>query len=450
MFKKIWNKITGKQEENQEILEMRQEEAVAEPQISTEFEMQFKPDISPEVEKTVEGKPTVETEVIAVKELQVAEEPELIKEQLTVEEPAMSEEPVITEEAQIVQEPRVIEEAMEVEETQPLSAVEIQPEAEILEQVETAETEQKKGFFKKLFAGLDKTRKNITDKIDNLINNYGKIDDELFEELEEILIMSDISMDTSMALISNLKEELIKRKISDAGLVKSTLRDVIVNFLNTEEEAKMPDTYPTIMLVIGVNGAGKTTTIGKLAHKYKSRGKSVILAAADTFRAAAIDQLQVWGERSGVRVIAHAEGSDPSAVIFDAINAAKSSKADILICDTAGRLHNKVNLMNELNKMFRIIEREYPEAKREVLIVLDATTGQNALNQAKLFKEVADITGLVLTKLDGAAKGGFVLSIKHDLQIPLKLIGVGEGIEDLQDFKPLSFANALMDIKEED
>ena len=306
----------------------------------------------------------------------------------------------------------------------------------------------KKGFFKKLFEGLDKTRKNITDKIDNLINNYGKIDDDLFDELEEILIMSDISMDTSMALISSLREELIKRKITDASLVKSTLRDVIVNFLNTEEEAKICDHYPTIILVIGVNGAGKTTTIGKLANKYKNSGKSVILAAADTFRAAAIDQLQVWGNRSGVRVIAHAEGSDPSAVIFDAINAAKSSKTDILICDTAGRLHNKVNLMNELNKMFRIIEREYPEANKEVLIVLDATTGQNAINQAKLFKEVADITGLVLTKLDGAAKGGFVLSIKHDLQIPLKLIGVGEGIDDLQEFKPVAFANALMDIDE--
>ncbi len=301
------------------------------------------------------------------------------------------------------------------------------------------------GFFKRLFSGLDKTRKQFTDRIDQLINNYGQIDDALFDELEEILITADIGMDTTMRLIEKLKEALKLRKINDASMVKDVLKDVMAEMLSTADEAKLKVDSPSVVLVIGVNGAGKTTSIGKISNLLKSEGKSVLLAAADTFRAAAIDQLVVWGKRSGVEVIAQAEGSDPASVVFDAIQAAKSRKSDVLIVDTAGRLHNKVNLMNELAKIFRIIDREYPGASREVLLVLDATTGQNAIQQAKLFQEVAPITGVVLTKLDGTAKGGFIFAVKETLGIPVKLIGVGEGIMDLQHFDPMRFAHALMD-----
>ncbi len=303
--------------------------------------------------------------------------------------------------------------------------------------------EEKVGFFRGLFSGLEKTRKNIGSKIDNLINNYAEIDDDLFEEIEEILITADISYDSVMKLVDSLKEELVSRKIKDVSKVKGVLRDVMASSLEDENSVIKVD-KPTVILVIGVNGAGKTTTIGKLASRYIQDDKKVILAAADTFRAAAIDQLKVWSERSGATFIAHEEGSDPSAVIFDGLRAAKARKADVLICDTAGRLHNKVNLMNELRKMHGIIDREFPEANKEVLLVLDATTGQNAVNQAKLFKEVADITGLVITKLDGTAKGGFVFSIKDELGIPVKLIGVGEKIGDLRDFNAEDFASAII------
>lgn len=310
--------------------------------------------------------------------------------------------------------------------------------------IDTEENNEKQSFFKKIFKGLDKTRKNITDKIDQLIHNYGKIDDDLFEELEETLITSDISVDASMKIIDSLKNELKLRKINDMSLVKSVLVEVIIKYLNTEQESIIDVERPTVIFVIGVNGAGKTTSIGKMAHLYKNRGKKVILAAADTFRAAAIDQLEEWAKRSGVDIVTKNEGSDPSSVIYDAIAIAKSKKADILICDTAGRLHNKVNLMNELQKMFRVINKEYGDANIEVLLVLDATTGQNAISQAKLFKEAAPITGLVLTKLDGSAKGGFVISIKNDLNIPVKFVGIGEKIDDLEMFNPTDFAKAIM------
>ena len=310
--------------------------------------------------------------------------------------------------------------------------------------IDTEENNEKQSFFKKIYKGLDKTRKNITDKIDQLIHNYGKIDDDLFEELEETLITSDISVDASMKIIDSLKNELKLRKINDMSLVKSVLVEVIIKYLNTEQESIIDVERPTVIFVIGVNGAGKTTSIGKMAHLYKNRGKKVILAAADTFRAAAIDQLEEWAKRSGVDIVTKNEGSDPSSVIYDAIAIAKSKKADILICDTAGRLHNKVNLMNELQKMFRVINKEYGDANIEVLLVLDATTGQNAISQAKLFKEAAPITGLVLTKLDGSAKGGFVISIKNDLNIPVKFVGIGEKIDDLEMFNPTDFAKAIM------
>lgn len=323
-------------------------------------------------------------------------------------------------------------------------------EANRVEQAEVEKEEEaapkKKSFFGKLMDGLNKTRKGITDQIDNLLNNYGEIDEDLFEELEEILIMADVGMNTTMKIIDELRDELVARKIKDSSLVKDVLHDVIEKFLTEDYNSELNiEPSPAIVLVIGVNGAGKTTSIGKMAHKFKSEGKSVLLAAADTFRAAAIDQLKVWGERVDVNVIAHTEGSDPAAVIFDGIQAAKSRNVDVLICDTAGRLHNKKNLMNELAKIFKVIEREHPEATKEVLLVLDATTGQNAIQQAKLFRETAAITGIVLTKLDGTAKGGVVLAVNDELNIPVKMIGVGEGMEDLQEFDPKSFVKALMD-----
>lgn len=313
------------------------------------------------------------------------------------------------------------------------------------EQEEAAEgtpEEKKKGFFAKLKEGLDKTRRNIIDGVDSVLGSFTKIDEDLFEELEEALIMADLGVQTTMEIVNRLRSRVKKERATDPALVKGMLVEEITAMLSEgEEKEEMP--MPTVMLVIGVNGVGKTTTIGKLAHSFKEDGKSVLLAAADTFRAAAIDQLEIWGERAGIEVIKHEENSDPAAVVFDAVHAAKNKKADLLICDTAGRLHNKKNLMEELKKIARVIEREYPDANREVYLVLDATTGQNALQQARLFQEVAEITGIILTKLDGTAKGGIVVAIKNELKIPVRFIGVGEGIEDLQKFDAADFAKAL-------
>lgn len=305
-------------------------------------------------------------------------------------------------------------------------------------------SEKKQGFFAKIKAGLSKTRNNIMSGVDNVLKSFVKIDEDLFEELEEALIMADIGVETSLYIIEKLRERVKDERATEASQVKGLLVKVISEILEKDDEP-LNLTSPSVILVIGVNGVGKTTTIGKLAHNYKSEGKSVLLAAADTFRAAAIDQLQIWGDRNDCEVIKHQENSDPAAVVFDAVNAAKARKTDVLICDTAGRLHNKKNLMEELRKISRVIDREYPEAHIEVFLVLDATTGQNALQQAKLFKEVADITGLVLTKLDGTAKGGIVIAIKHDMNIPVRYIGVGEQINDLQPFDSREFAKALFD-----
>lgn len=301
----------------------------------------------------------------------------------------------------------------------------------------------KMGFFAKLKAGLDKTRKNILGGVDGVLGAFTKIDEDLFEELEEALIMADLGVQTTMDIVENLRKRVKREHATDPSVIKDMLIDEITAILEegAEEEESLPS--PSVLLVIGVNGVGKTTTIGKLAHNYKEEGKSVMLAAADTFRAAAIDQLEIWGERNNVPVIKQAENSDPAAVVFDAVHEARKQNADLLICDTAGRLHNKKNLMEELKKIARVIEREYPAAHKEVYLVLDATTGQNALQQAKLFKEVADITGIVLTKLDGTAKGGIVVAIKSELQIPVRYIGVGEGIHDLQKFNAAEFAGAL-------
>lgn len=299
------------------------------------------------------------------------------------------------------------------------------------------------GFFNKLKDGLSKTKNNLTDKISDLLTGTVSIDEDMYEELEEILISADIGVETTLHIIDRLKEKIREEKIKDPAEVKPCLKNVLMELLGEEKGNIVPKSTPQIVLVIGVNGVGKTTSIGKMASKLKKDGYKVIMAAADTFRAAAIDQLQVWSERAGVDIVKHQEGSDPAAVVFDAIQAAKARKTDVLICDTAGRLHNKKNLMDELGKINRVIDREFEEAHKETLLVLDATTGQNAVIQAKQFMETCPLDGIVLTKLDGTAKGGIVISIKHQLNVPVKLIGVGEGIEDLQDFDPQDFVEAL-------
>ena len=298
------------------------------------------------------------------------------------------------------------------------------------------------GIFSKISDGLKKTRDSMSSAFDSIFSSFKKVDDEFYEELEEILIMSDVGVVTAEKIIERLKQKVKEEKLTEAGEIKTAIRDIVKDMLIGGEEMQL-NTKPSVILMIGVNGAGKTTTIGKLALKFKNDGKKVILGAADTFRAAAIEQLEVWAERAGVQMIKHAEGADPAAVVFDTIAAGKARGEDIIICDTAGRLQNKKNLMDELNKISRIIERELPEADKEVLLVLDATTGQNAVSQARLFKEAAGITGIVLTKLDGTARGGVVIAIRDELQIPVKYIGVGEGIDDLQLFNAEAFADAL-------
>lgn len=298
-------------------------------------------------------------------------------------------------------------------------------------------------FFDKLKEGLTKTKDGFTDKISSVLNLAVTIDEDLYEELEEILVTADIGVDTSIKIIDKLRERVKEEKIKDPAEIKPCLKRVILEILGEEKGSITPDTTPKVMLVIGVNGVGKTTSIGKVSAKLKDKGYKVIMAAADTFRAAAIDQLEVWSSRAKVDIIKHQEGSDPGAVVFDAVQAAKSRKADVLICDTAGRLHNKKNLMNELSKINKILEREYGDASKETLLVLDATTGQNAVIQAKEFMSACPIDGIILTKLDGTAKGGVIISIKDQLDIPVKLIGVGEGIDDLQEFNPEEFVEAL-------
>lgn len=300
------------------------------------------------------------------------------------------------------------------------------------------------GFFTKIKSGLQKTRAALKNSVDNVIKSFHKIDEEFFEELEEILITSDIGVSTSVKICDELRKRVKEKGITDPLDIKSEMKEIIVEMLGEDKPLDL-STKPSVIVVIGVNGAGKTTTIGKLSAQLKNSGKKVVVAAADTFRAAAIDQLEVWTKRSEVDIVKHAEGSDPAAVVFDGISAAKARNADVLICDTAGRLHNKKNLMNELQKISRIIHTQCEESSVETLLVLDATTGQNAVNQTKQFMEVADITGIVLTKLDGTAKGGIIISIADELKIPVKLIGVGEQIDDLQTFSRTDFANALFD-----
>ena len=307
------------------------------------------------------------------------------------------------------------------------------------------------GLFGKLKESLSKTKASINEKIESVVSIFKTVDEELFEELLDVLIMSDLGVSTAEDVIEKLRAAAKEKHIVKSDELKTELRRILIEILTDGEQSELKlEGQPAVIMVIGVNGVGKTTTIGKMAYMFKSQGKKVIIAAADTFRAAAIEQLEVWAERAGAEVIKQQEGSDPAAVIYDAIGAAVKRKADILLCDTAGRLHNKKNLMEELKKIYRILDKELPNSSEEVLLVLDATTGQNAVSQAKLFKEAADITGIALTKLDGTAKGGIVFAIKNDYDIPVKIIGLGEKIDDMEMFNPEEFVNAIIEAEEEE
>ncbi len=306
------------------------------------------------------------------------------------------------------------------------------------------------GLFGKLKEGLSKTKESINEKFNSVIRTFKKIDDDLFDELEEVLITADLGVNTSMEIIEKLRETAEEKKLKDSCELKKELNQIMRDILTEGDNSVSLYGTPAVIMVIGVNGVGKTTSVGKLANLYKNQGKSVLIAAADTFRAAAIDQLQIWADRADVQIIKQQEGSDPAAVVFDAVNAAKARNIDVLLCDTAGRLHNKKNLMQELKKIYKILDRELPDSSKEILLVLDATTGQNAVRQAEEFREAANITGIILTKLDGTAKGGIVLAIKNDYGIPVKFVGVGEKIDDLEPFDPNEFADAIISPDDED
>ena len=458
-------------------------EEVAEPEtVETELEEVTEPEtVETEPEEVAEPE-TVETEPEEIAEPETVEtEPEEIAEPETEEvEPEEVAEPETEEsESEEVAEPETeeseSEEVAEPEtvETEPEEVAE--PEAEASESEELDETEaeaseseeldeteaeasepeepqepekkKKKGFFEKIRDGLRKTKDSVIAKMQLVLNAFTKIDEDLFDQLEETMIMGDMGAETSIEICDQLRKRVKERGITDPKQIMGLIQEIIGEMLGEDQTLQL-QTKPSVIMVIGVNGAGKTTTIGKLCHQLKEDGKKVIVAAADTFRAAAIDQLEVWTDRAGVELVKHAEGSDPAAVVYDAIEAAKARNCDVLICDTAGRLHNKKNLMQELAKINRIIENKAAGCDKEILLVLDATTGQNAVNQARLFKEVADITGIVLTKLDGTAKGGIIVSIKNELEIPVKLIGVGEKIDDLQPFHARDFVNALFETEE--
>ena len=303
------------------------------------------------------------------------------------------------------------------------------------------------GFFEKIKAGLSKTKENIQHGLNEIFATFRKVDEEFLDELFELLLLSDVGYETAEEIIEELRKRAKLEKIEDAQTLKTVLRDIIAEKMTGENELVI-NPQPSVIVVVGVNGVGKTTTIGKLANLLKQQGKKVIIAAADTFRAAAIEQVEIWAERAGIDIVKHKDGSDPASVVYDAIQAAKAREADVVICDTAGRLHNKKGLMDELAKITRVVSKELPDADKEILLVLDATTGQNAIVQAQNFKEATSVTGVVLTKLDGTAKGGVTLSVRDIAQIPIKLVGVGEKIDDLQPFVPVEFANALLDMEE--
>ena len=394
-----------------------------------------------------------EPETIKVEPETVEPEPEAVAESETVEpEPeAVAEPETVETELEEVTEPETVEtepEEVAEPETEEVESEEFEePEASEPEEPQEPEKKKKKGFFEKIRDGLRKTKDSVIAKMQLVLNAFTKIDEDLFDQLEETMIMGDMGAETSIEICDQLRKRVKERGITDPKQIMGLIQEIIGEMLGEDQTLQL-QTKPSVIMVIGVNGAGKTTTIGKLCHQLKEDGKKVIVAAADTFRAAAIDQLEVWTDRAGVELVKHAEGSDPAAVVYDAIEAAKARNCDVLICDTAGRLHNKKNLMQELAKINRIIENKAAGCDKEILLVLDATTGQNAVNQARLFKEVADITGIVLTKLDGTAKGGIIVSIKNELEIPVKLIGVGEKIDDLQPFHARDFVNALFETEE--
>lgn len=438
MLKKLFGFGKKKDKEIDENLKEDQQvetqEAQAEP-VAEEI-----PELEEELEEAADsaGELQAEAEVEVAEELQSASAEEAA-------EPEAQMEPEEDPEDEREENPEQEEEQKE----------EWEEEQEEAQEPQAAEPEAPaKGFFARLKEGLSKTTQSFTSKLDNLFKGYKTIDEDIYEELEEILITADVGFETTMRITEELRKRERENKIEEVEKLQEELEDIIEGILvvkdeyseaqaGSEETAKVSAKKPRIMVVVGVNGVGKTTSIGKLASQLKNEGNSVMLAAADTFRAAASEQLTIWAQRADVPIVKHGEGADPSAVIFDAIKSAKANNADVLICDTAGRLHNKANLMNELAKIFKIISREYPEAEKEVLLVIDATTGQNAINQAKVFKEAAPLTGLILTKLDGTAKGGVVLGIISELSLPIKYIGVGEKIDDLQKFDARSFARAL-------
>ena len=432
-------------------------EAVAEPEtVESELEEVAEPEtVETEPEKIAEPE-TVETEPEAVAEPETVEtEPEEIAEPETEEsesEEVAEPETVETEPEEVAEpeteevEPEEVAEP-ETEESESEELDETEAEASEPEEPQEPEKKKKKGFFEKIRDGLRKTKDSVIAKMQLVLNAFTKIDEDLFDQLEETMIMGDMGAETSIEICDQLRKRVKERGITDPKQIMGLIQEIIGEMLGEDQTLQL-QTKPSVIMVIGVNGAGKTTTIGKLCHQLKEDGKKVIVAAADTFRAAAIDQLEVWTDRAGVELVKHAEGSDPAAVVYDAIEAAKARNCDVLICDTAGRLHNKKNLMQELAKINRIIENKAAGCDKEILLVLDATTGQNAVNQARLFKEVADITGIVLTKLDGTAKGGIIVSIKNELEIPVKLIGVGEKIDDLQPFHARDFVNALFETEE--
>ena len=389
-----------------------------------------------EAEKTTEETDTAEAaaELSVESDGETAEETDSVPETEPEDEDQTQPEP----EAEAETEPEFAEESLDM----PEEEMEEEPEAP------AEEAPKKKGFFAKIRDGLRKTKDAMMSRMQQVLGGFTKIDDDLFDELEETMIMSDLGPETSVEICGQLRKRVKERGVTDPQAIMGMIQEIITEMLGEDQELEYP-TKPTVIMVIGVNGAGKTTTIGKLCHQLKSEGKKVIVAAADTFRAAAIDQLEVWTNRAGVELVKHAEGSDPASVVYDAIDAAKARNCDVLICDTAGRLHNKKNLMQELAKINRILETRAEGCHREILLVLDATTGQNAVNQARLFREVADISGIVLTKLDGTAKGGIIVSIRNELGIPVKLVGVGEKIDDLQPFRGQDFVRALFEPMED-
>lgn len=450
MFKKLFGFGKKKKEEIQEepVEELEVEETEEDSQNVEDSKEEVKSDLENDEDNSEYDSQKEQEEVEILEE----DEIESNKIEETKNEEAVSQE-ILEEQIETKEEAK--EEIAEIEEIKAEDIETQEKQDEIEESEDTVENQiddeleeeeekpKKVSLFDRLKQGLTKAKQGITDRIDEVLKAYTKVDEELLEDLEEVLITADVGVNTTMDIIEKLEDVIRTKKITDPQDVREELKLIIEDILSKDDTKLDASHSPTIILMVGVNGVGKTTTIGKLAHRYKSEGKKVLLAAGDTFRAAAIDQLEVWANRCNVDIIKHQEGADPGAVIFDAIKASKARGVDVLICDTAGRLHNKSNLMNELGKVFKIVDREYPEAKKEVLLVVDATTGQNAVSQAKSFKEVCDITGLALTKLDGTAKGGVILAVKSEVDVPVKLIGVGEKMEDLQDFDSKSFVDAL-------